>query len=96
MKSSLEELQQQHARPVFILEPEPKQEENVATFIKAIEGRPWCTAVTAEHGEIRVRASDIIEGGLRTPVPGLRIRDSTGRVSARQAEPRGYFSTSRR
>ena len=64
VKSSLEELQQRHARPVFILEPEPKQEENVATFIKAIEGRPWCTAVTAEHGEIRVRASDISKAGL--------------------------------
>ena len=64
VKSSLEELQQQHARPVFILEPEPKQEENVAAFIKAIQGRPWCTDVTAEHGEIRVRASDTSKAGL--------------------------------
>lgn len=62
--SSLEELQQQHARPIFILEPEPKQEERVTTLVRAIEARPWCTSVTTEHGEIRVRASDTSNAGI--------------------------------
>ena len=60
VESSLEELQQQYARPIFILDPEPNQEETATTLVRLIEQQPWCTRVTTEHGEIRVIASDTL------------------------------------
>ena len=63
VESSLEELQQQHARPIYILEPEPHQEEKITTLIKGIEEQPWCISVTREHGEIRLRSSDTTKVG---------------------------------
>ena len=64
VESSLEELQEQYARPIFVLDPEATQEEKVTTLLRAIEKRPWCTSVAIEHGEIRVRASDTSKAGL--------------------------------
>ena len=54
VESSLHDLQERYARPVFILEPESWQEEKVAPLIEAIRQRPWSTGMRIEHGEIRV------------------------------------------
>jgi len=64
VESSLAELQERHARPVFILEPEPRQGENVTNLVEAIGKRPWCASISNEHGEIRVQVSDTSIAGL--------------------------------
>ena len=85
VQSSLEELQQQHARPIFILEPEPKQEMRVTNLIRAIEERPWSTSVTTEHGEIRVRASDTSNAG--TELLALAVESGTRLAGFRRDRP---------
>ena len=64
VESSLHDLQERYARPVFILEPESWQEEKVAPLVETLRQRPWSTGVTAEHGEIRVNASDAQAAGV--------------------------------
>ena len=85
VESSLEELQQQHARPIFILEPEPNQEETVTTLVRAIEERPWCTSVTTEHGEIRISASDTLSAG--TEVLSLAVESGIRLIGFRRDRP---------
>ena len=58
VESSLDSLQQRYARPIFILEPEPDQEEPARRLVSAIKKRPWCNDVTKDHNEIRVGATD--------------------------------------
>ena len=85
VESSLEELQERHARPIFILEPEPRQEELVTTLVRAIERRPWCTKVTTGHGEIRVRASDTSIAGLE--LLSLAVESGTRLAGFRHDRP---------
>ena len=58
VESSLHDLQERYARPVFILEPEAWQEEKVAPLVETVRQRPWSTGVRVEHGEIRVNVGD--------------------------------------
>ena len=58
VESSLHDLQERYARPVFILEPESRQEEKVSLLIEIIRQCPWSNGVRVEHGEIRISVSD--------------------------------------
>jgi len=85
VESSLDALQQKHARPIFILEPEPAQDERVAALVGAIEARPWCTGVTTTTGEVRVEASDPIMAGIE--ILSLTADSGTSLVSFRRDRP---------
>ena len=78
-ESSLAELQERHARPIFILEPEPRQEEKVTNLVRAIGEQPWCASILQEHGEIRIQASDTRVAGLEI----LSLATKTGTALAR-------------
>ncbi len=56
--SSVAELQERYAQPVFVLEPEPDQAERVGALVAALRQAPWTGQIASEHGEIRVVASD--------------------------------------
>ncbi len=56
--SSVSELQDRYAQPIFELEPEPGQEERGAALVAALQRAQWAGAVTAESGVIRVVARD--------------------------------------
>lgn len=79
VESSLAELQARHARPVFILEPEPRHEEEVSNLVQAIGEQPWCASISHEHGEIRVQASDTRVAGLEI----MSLAAKTGTALAR-------------
>ena len=85
VESSLEELRERHARPIYVLEPEPGQEEKVANLVRAIGERPWCTNVATEHGEVRVRATDTSKAGLE--ILSLAAESGTGLVGFRRDRP---------
>ncbi len=56
--SSVTDLQERYAQPVFMLEPEPGQDEQVAALVTALGQTPWTGQVVNEHGEIRIVARD--------------------------------------
>jgi ABC-2 type transport system ATP-binding protein len=56
--SSVAELQERYAQPVFTLEPEPGQSERVDRLVAALGNAPWTGQVVNEHGEIRIVARD--------------------------------------
>jgi len=56
--STVDELQQRYAQPIFMLEPEPGQRERTDALLLALRQTAWAGEVTEEHGVIRVRARD--------------------------------------
>ncbi len=58
VSSTVAELEERYAQPVFVLEPVPGETERVDAFLAALRQEPWAGEVTHEHGEIRVVASD--------------------------------------
>ena len=56
--SSLTNLQDRYAQPVYILEPEPMQDGKVSELTQSLRALPWVTSVTERRGEIRVIAGD--------------------------------------
>ncbi|HEV8192874.1 MAG TPA: ABC transporter ATP-binding protein, partial [Ktedonobacterales bacterium] len=56
--SSVAELQDRYAQPVFVLEPEPDQSERVAALVATLSQAPWTGQVVNEHGVLRVVARD--------------------------------------
>jgi ABC-2 type transport system ATP-binding protein len=61
--SSVVELRERYAQPIFTLEPEPGQEEHVGRVLAALRVAPWAGEVTQEHGIIRVLARDPATAG---------------------------------
>ncbi len=58
VSSSVAELQDRYAQPVFTFEPEPGQEANVQQLIAALRAAQWAGDVVQEHGNVRVVARD--------------------------------------
>lgn len=58
VSSSVSELQDRYAQPIFMIEPEPGQDEKVARLITALQQANWAGDVVQEHGVIRVLAKD--------------------------------------
>ena len=58
VSSSVAELQDRYAQPVFTFEPEPGQEANVQQLIAALRAARWAGDVVQEHGSVRVVARD--------------------------------------
>ena len=54
----LEELLAAHARPIYNLDPAPRQEAAVAALLDRLRAAPWTTDVTATPGGIRVTVAD--------------------------------------
>jgi ABC-2 type transport system ATP-binding protein len=58
VSSSVAELQERYAQPIFTLEPEPGQEARVQIMIGALRETPWAGEIVRDHGAIRVVARD--------------------------------------
>jgi ABC-2 type transport system ATP-binding protein len=58
VSSSVEELQERYAQPIFLLEPEPNQDGTAERLIAALTAAPWAGEVHEEQGVIRVIARD--------------------------------------
>ncbi len=56
--SSVADLQERYAQPIFVLEPEPDQADRIDALVAALGQAPWTGQVVSEHGEIRVVARD--------------------------------------
>jgi ABC-2 type transport system ATP-binding protein len=54
----LEELLAAHARPIYNLDPAPRQDAAVAALLDRLRAAPWTTDVTATPGGIRVTVAD--------------------------------------
>jgi ABC-2 type transport system ATP-binding protein len=54
----LEELLAAHARPIYNLDPAPRQDAAVAALVARLRAAPWTTDVTAAPGGIRVTVAD--------------------------------------
>jgi ABC-2 type transport system ATP-binding protein len=54
----LEELLAAHARPIYNLDPAPRQDAAVAALLDRLRATPWTTDVTATPGGIRVTVAD--------------------------------------
>jgi ABC-2 type transport system ATP-binding protein len=54
----LEELLAAHARPIYNLDPAPRQEAAVAALLARLRAAPWTTDVTATPAGIRVTVAD--------------------------------------
>ena len=54
----LEELLAAHARPIYNLDPAPRQDAAVAALLDRLRAAPWTTDVTAAPGGIRVTVAD--------------------------------------
>ncbi|HEX6540795.1 MAG TPA: ABC transporter ATP-binding protein [Ktedonobacterales bacterium] len=58
VSSTVTELQDRYAQPIFTFEPEPGQDEQVQQVMVALRAEPWAGEVVQEHGGIRVLARD--------------------------------------
>jgi ABC-2 type transport system ATP-binding protein len=58
VSSTVAELQDRYAQPIFTFEPEPGQDEKVQGLIAALREASWAGEVVQEHGVIRVLARD--------------------------------------
>ena len=54
----LEELLAAHARPIYNLDPAPRQDAAVAALLDRLRAAPWTTDVTSTPGGIRVTVAD--------------------------------------
>ncbi|HEX6123002.1 MAG TPA: ABC transporter ATP-binding protein, partial [Ktedonobacterales bacterium] len=76
VSSTVAELQDRYAQPIFTIEPEPGQEERVGRLVAALRETSWAGEVVEEHGAIRVVARD----------PALAGREILGLLAAQQIE----------
>jgi ABC-2 type transport system ATP-binding protein len=58
VSSTVADLQDRYAQPIFTFEPEPGQDERVQTLIAALREATWAGEVVQEHGIVRVLARD--------------------------------------
>jgi ABC-2 type transport system ATP-binding protein len=58
VSSSVEELQERYAQPVFLLEPEPGPAGRTEHLLTALKAAPWAGEVVLEQGVLRVVARD--------------------------------------
>jgi ABC-2 type transport system ATP-binding protein len=58
VSSTVSELQDRYAQPIFTFEPEPGQEELVGQLVAALRAASWAGEVVYEHGIVRVLARD--------------------------------------
>jgi ABC-2 type transport system ATP-binding protein len=58
VSSTVANLQDRYAQPVFTIEPEPGQGERVQQLLTALHDATWAGEVVEEHGSIRVVARD--------------------------------------
>jgi hypothetical protein len=66
IEGPLEGLLAEHARPVFLLDPDPGQDAAVDGLVTRLGGAPWTTAVTTgPDGRIRVVVADADEASAR-------------------------------
>lgn len=57
-EAPMDELLEQHARPIFELDPEPGQAAAVAALVRALQAAAWVRDVHDEHGLLRVVVAD--------------------------------------
>ena len=57
-EAPMDELLEQHARPIFELDPEPGQAASVAVLVQALRAAAWVRDVQDEHGLLRVVVAD--------------------------------------
>jgi len=76
VSSSVEELQERYAQPIFLLEPEPGPTGKSEQLVAALRGAPWAGGVALEQGVIRVIARD----------PAAATREILPLVTAQGAE----------
>jgi ABC-2 type transport system ATP-binding protein len=57
-EAPIDELLARHAKPVFELEPEPRQEGEVADLVRRLQSASWTRDVLVQHGLLRVTVSD--------------------------------------
>jgi ABC-2 type transport system ATP-binding protein len=58
VSSTVAELQDRYAQPIFTFEPEPGQDERVQRLLAALREAAWAGEVVQEHGIVRVLARD--------------------------------------
>lgn len=58
VSSTVTELQDRYAQPIFTIDPEPGQDEQVRGFIAALRETSWAGDIVREHGAIRVLVRD--------------------------------------
>jgi ABC-2 type transport system ATP-binding protein len=58
VSSTVTELQDRYAQPIFTFEPEPGQDEQVQRLIAALREKSWAGEVVQEYGVVRVLARD--------------------------------------
>jgi ABC-2 type transport system ATP-binding protein len=56
--SSMVELQQRYAQPIFVIEPEPGQKSRMKALIEALSSTAGVTSIAENSGEIRVLVQD--------------------------------------
>lgn len=56
--STVTDLQDRYAQPIFTFEPEPGQEERVQGLVAALREASWAGEVVREHGNVRVLTRD--------------------------------------
>jgi ABC-2 type transport system ATP-binding protein len=76
VSSTVTELQDRYAQPIFTIEPEPGQEERVRGLVAALRETSWAGEVVEEHGAIRVVARD----------PALASHEILGLLAAHEVE----------
>jgi ABC-2 type transport system ATP-binding protein len=76
VSSSVEELQERYAQPIFLLEPEPGPAGKAEQLVAALRTAPWAGGVALEQGVIRVIARD----------PAAAAREILPLVTAQGAE----------
>jgi ABC-2 type transport system ATP-binding protein len=60
VSSSVTELQDRYAQPIYTFEPEPGQEPQVERLLAALREAAWVGQVVREHGSVRVLARDSV------------------------------------
>jgi ABC-2 type transport system ATP-binding protein len=58
VESSVSELQERYAQPIYLIEPESGQVEAVARLVATLKAEPWAASVEEASGQIRVVARD--------------------------------------
>jgi len=58
VSSTVADLQDRYAQPIFTFEPEPGQDERVQRLLAALREAAWAGEVVQEHGIVRVLARD--------------------------------------
>ena len=76
VSSTVAELQDRYAQPIFTFEPEPGQDEKVQRLIAALRAASWAGEVVQDHGSIRVLTRD----------PALASREILGLLAAQGIE----------